>query len=98
MADHGHSDRLDRIERIQERNTELIAANWDVIKANTALITRLIERQERMDERQERTQEQLDQLSRDIGFLFASVQGHMAQPHPPAHAGENPAPPRSAGE
>ncbi|MDE0632509.1 MAG: hypothetical protein OXH73_13495 [Caldilineaceae bacterium] len=98
MADNGHSDRLDRIE-------ELIEANWKVIKANTELLTRMIERQQRvderqdrMDERQDRTQEQLDQLSRDIGFLFASVQGHMAQPHPPAHAGENPAPPRSAGE
>lgn len=105
MADNGYSDRLDRIERIQERNTELIAANWDVIKANTELIARMIERQERMDERhqrmderQDRTQEQLDQLSRDIGFLFASVQGHMAQPHPPAHAGEDPPHPRSAGE
>ncbi len=91
MADNGHSDRLDRIERIQERNTELIAANWEVIKANTDLITQLIERQDR-------TQQQLDSLRQEVRFLFASVQGHMAQPHPPAHAGESPAPPRSAGE
>ena len=91
MADNGRSDRLDRIERIQERNTELIAANWEVIKANTELITQLIERQDR-------TQQQLDSLRQEVRFLFASVQGHMAQPHPPAHAGENPAPPRSAAE
>ena len=86
MADNGHSDRLDRIERIQERNTELIAANWEIIKANTELITQLIERQDR-------TQQQLDSLRREVRFLLASVQGHMAQPHPPAHAGENPARP-----
>ena len=105
MADSGHSDRLDRIEKIQLRNTELIAANWDVIKANTELITRMIERQSRTDERlerlaemQERTQQQLDTLRQEVRFLFASVQGHVAQPHPPAHTGENPAHPRSTRE
>lgn len=71
IADNGHSDRLDRIERIQERNTELI--------------TQLIERQDR-------TQQQLDSVRQEVRFLLAAVQGHMAQPHPLAHAGENPAP------
>ena len=92
MADN---DRLDRIE-------ELIEANWKVIKANTDLITRMAERQAAAfwaaHSRQQRTQRQLDQLSRDVATLLASVQGHVAQPHPPAHAGENPAPPRTAGE
>ena len=99
MADYGPRERLAYLEQIQVRNTELIAANWDIIKANTELITRMIERQERADARQARiderldrvaemqarNQEQIDALSRDIRFLFASVQGHVSQPHPPAH-------------
>ena len=112
MADNGYNARLDRIEQIQARNAELIAANWDVIRANTELITRMIERQERADERQERidarlerlaemqerTQHHLDTLRQEARFLFASVQGHVAQPHRPAHAEENSTHPGSARE
>ncbi|MCY3903226.1 MAG: hypothetical protein OXF76_08675 [Caldilineaceae bacterium] len=91
MADNGRSDRFDRIERIQDRTTEQIAANWKVIKANTELITRL-------GERQDRTQRQIGSLHQEVRFLLASVQGHVAQAHPPAHAGDNPAPPRTAAD
>lgn len=105
MADNGYNDRPDRIEQIQARNAELVAANWDVIKANTELITRMSERQERIDERlerlaemQERTQHHLDTLRQEARFLFASVQGDVAQPHRPAHAEENPTHPGSARE
>ena len=91
MADNGHSDRLYRIERIQERNAEPIAANWEVIKANTQLNAQLVEPQDR-------THLQVDSLRQEVRFPFASVQGHVAQPHPPAHAGESPAPPRSVAE
>lgn len=112
MADNGYNDRPDRIEQIQARNAELVAANWDVIKANTELITRMSERQERADERQERiderlerlaemqerTQHHLDTLRQEARFLFASVQGHVAQPHRPADAEENPTHPGSARE
>jgi len=67
------------------------AANWEVIKANTELITRL-------GERQDRTQRQIDSMHQEVRFLLASVQGHVAQAHPPAHAGDNPAPPMTAAE
>ena len=92
MADN---DRLDRIE-------ERIEANWEVIEANTDLIARIAERQVglfwTLHSRQMHIQRQLDQFSQDVALLLAAVQGHVDQPHPPAHAGKNPAPPRSARE
>lgn len=77
---------------IIKANTELITRMIERQERADARQARADERQERIDERldrvaemQARNQEQIDALSRDIRFLFASVQGHVSQPHPPAH-------------
>lgn len=82
-------DRLDRIERILERSAKEHAerfAHIDEMFANAAeQFNRNEERFSRNEERFAALGERLDQLSRDIGFLYAVVNGHVSQPTPPAH-------------
>lgn len=82
------------IER-QERADERIDERQERADARQE---RIDERLERLAEMQERTQHHLDTLRQEVRFLFASVQGHVAQPHPPAHAEETPTHPGSARE
>ena len=93
-------------------NWDVIKANTELITRMSERQERADERQERADERQERiderlerlaemqerTQHHLDTLRQEARFLFASVQGHVAQPHRPADAEENPTHPGSARE
>ena len=75
-------DRLDRIERILEQSAKEHAERFTHIKdifANAA------EQFNRNEERFAELGEKLDQLSRDIGFLYAVVHGHVSQSTPPAH-------------
>ena len=37
------------------------------------------------NERMDRTDKEIAQLSHEIGFLLAAIQGHSSQPIPPAH-------------
>ncbi len=89
-------DRLDRIERILEQSAKEHAeqfANIDKTFAYAAeQFNRNEERFRRNEERFKRNEERftalgerLDQLSSDIGFLYAAVMGHVSQPTPPAH-------------
>ena len=82
-------DRLDRIERILEQSAIDHAERFAHIEnmfANAAeQFNRNEERFERNEERFAALGERLDQLSRDIGFLYAAVNGHISQPTPPAH-------------
>lgn len=90
-----NTERITRMSERQERADARIDARPE----------RADERQERIDERlerlaemQERTQHHLDILHQEARFLFASVQGDVAQPHRPAHAEESPTHPGSARE
>ena len=82
-------DRLDRIERILERSAKEHAERFSHIErmfANAAeQFNRNEERFNRNEERFAALGERLDQLSHDIGFLYAAVMGHVSQPTPPAH-------------
>ena len=75
-------DRLDRIERILEQSAKEHAERFAHIEdmfANAA------EQFNRNEERFAALGERLDQLSRDIGFMYAVVNGHVSQSTPPAH-------------
>jgi len=75
-------DRLDRIERILERSAKEHAEQFaDIDK----MFANAVEQFNRNEERFAVLGERLDQLSRDIGFLYAVVNGHVSQLAPPAH-------------
>ena len=57
------------------RNEERFSRNEELFKRNEELFNRNEERFAALGER-------LDQLSRDIGFLYAAVKGHVSQPAP----------------
>ncbi|MDE0196790.1 MAG: hypothetical protein OXK78_01265 [Caldilineaceae bacterium] len=89
-------DRLDRIERILEQSAKEHAEQFaDIDKTfvyaaeqfnrNEERFTRYEDLFNRNEERFAALGERLDQLSSDIGFLYAAVMGHVSQPSPPAH-------------
>lgn len=75
-------DRLDRIERILERSAKEHVERFAHIER---MFANAAERFSRYEERFAALGERLDQLSRDIGFLYAVVNGHVSQSTPPAH-------------
>ena len=75
-------DRLDRIERILEQSAKEHAEQFADIDKTFAYAAEQFNRNE---ERFAALGEKLDQLSVDIGFLYAVVNGHISQPTPPAH-------------
>ena len=75
-------DRLDRIERILERSAKEHAEQFaDIDK----MFANAVEQFNRNEERFAALGQKLDQLSVDIGFLYAVMNGHISQPTPPAH-------------
>ena len=75
-------DRLDRIERILERSAKEHAKQFaDIDK----MFANAVEQFNRNEERFAALSEKLNQLSVDIGFLYAVVNGRIPQPTPPAH-------------
>ena len=75
-------DRLDRIERILEGSAKEHAKQFaDIDK----MFANAVEQFNRNEERFAALGEKLDQLSVDIGFLYAVVNGHISQPTPPAN-------------
>ncbi len=75
-------DRLDRIERILERSAKEHAERFTHIEE---MFANAVEQFNRNAERFAALVERHDQLSHDIGFLYAAVKGHVSQPAPPAH-------------
>ena len=84
-------DRLDRIERILEQSAKKHAEQFADIDKTFAYAAEQFDRNEerfrRNEERFKRNEERftalgerLDQLSSDIGFLYAAVLGHVSQP------------------
>ena len=91
-----NEDRLDRIERILEQSAKehaewfthierMFANAAEQFNRNEERFSRNEELFNRNEERFAALGERLDQLSRDIGFLYAAVKGHVSQPAPPAH-------------
>ena len=89
-------DRLDRIERILEQSAKEHAKQFADIDKTFAYAAEQFNRNEerftryedlfnRNEKRFAALGERLDQLSSDIGFLYAAVMGHVSQPTPPAH-------------
>ncbi|MXZ20746.1 MAG: hypothetical protein F4Y84_09125 [Caldilineaceae bacterium SB0665_bin_25] len=75
-------DRLDRIERILEQSAKEHAEHFADINK---MFANAVEQFNRNEERFAALGERLDQLSRDIGFLYAVVNGNVSQPASPAH-------------
>ena len=73
-----NEERFSRNEERLSRNEELFSRNEERLSRNEELFNRNEERFAALGER-------LDQLSRDIGFLYAAVNGHVSQSTPPAH-------------
>ena len=91
-----NEDRLDRIERILEQSAKehaewfthierMFANAAEQFNRNEERFSRNEELFNRNEERFAALGERLDQLSRDIGFLYAAVKGHVSQPAPSAH-------------
>ena len=82
-------NRLDRVERLLEQLAERqIHADNRLDRFEQALIAST----QAAQEQHERTQDNINQLSAqsvqvssDVRFLVAAVQGHVGQPSPPAH-------------
>ena len=69
----------ERFSRYEERSSRYEE------RSSRRTIQRYEELFKRNEERFAALGERLDQLSRDIGFLYAVVNGHISQPTPPAH-------------
>ena len=67
------------------RNEERFRRNEERFKRNEERFSRYEDLFNRNEERFASLGERLDQLSCDIGFLYAAVMGHVSQPTPPAH-------------
>lgn len=84
-----NEDRLDRIERILERSAKEHAEQFaDIDKMFANAVEQFHRNEERFKHNEERFAalgERLDQLSSDIGFLYAAVKGRVSQSAPPAH-------------
>ncbi|MCY4080971.1 MAG: hypothetical protein OXF54_12050 [Caldilineaceae bacterium] len=94
-----HAERFSHIERMFANAAEQFNRNEERFNRNEERFTRYEERFGRNEERFTRYEdlfnrneerfaalgERLDQLSHDIGFLYAAVMGHVSQPTPPAH-------------
>ena len=68
-----------------KRNEERFRLNEDRFNRNEERFSRYEDLFNRNEERFAALGERLDQLSSDIGFLYAAVMGHVSQPTPPAH-------------
>ncbi len=87
-----HAERFSHIERMFanaaeqfNRNEERFNRNEERFGRNEERFTRYEDLFNRNEERFAALGERLDQLSHDIGFLYAAVLGHVSQPTPPAH-------------
>ena len=93
-------DRLDRIERNLERHAEESNQRMTRLERHAKESNQRMTRLERFlanfsknvarnaadaNERMDRTDKQIAQLSSEISFLRAAVQGHASQSTPPAH-------------
>ena len=78
--------KLDRFAELLDRSYHQSSERLDRIEEQTARNAQLIERTaKRANERMDRTDKEIAQLSHEIRFLLAAIQGHTSQPTPPAH-------------
>ena len=83
---HQSSERLDRIEEQTARNVQLIERNAQLIERTAKRANERMDRTAKQaNERMDRTDKEIAQLSHEIRFLLAAIQGHTSQPTPPAH-------------
>ena len=79
-------DRMDRFERNLDRYAEESNQRMTHLERFLADFSRNVARNAAdANERMDRTDKQIAQLSSEIGFLLAAIQGHTSQPTPPAH-------------
>ena len=80
-----HAQRFTHIENMFAYAAEQFNRNEERFSRYEERSSRYEELFKRNEERFAALGERLDQLSRDIGFLYAVVNGHISQPTPPAH-------------
>lgn len=80
-----HAEWFAHIERMFANAAEQFNRNEERFNRNEERFSRYEDLFNRNEERFAALGERLDQLSHDIGFLYAAVMGHVSQPSPPAH-------------
>ncbi len=79
------AEQFNRNEERFRLNEERFKRNEERFRLNEERFSRYEDLFNRNEERFAALGERLDQLSSDIGFLYAAVMGHVSQPTPPAH-------------
>ena len=80
-----HAKQFADIDKTFAYAAEQFNHNEERFRRNEERFTRYEDLFNRNEERFAALGERLDQLSSDIGFLYAAVMGHVSQPTPPAH-------------
>ncbi len=80
-----HAKQFADIDKTFAYAAEQFNRNEERFRRNEERFSRYEDLFNRNEERFAALGERLDQLSSDIGFLYAAVMGHVSQPTPPAH-------------